>query len=189
MGQLEDMLLGVNTTMRHTNALLAHLYKLMQQTEADKVPHDEKLWTVNVVCPAIPPTAWQMLPRTGNRKILSLNNMGPSDLLFSSQWFDPGSILQQVSDPANPSTVLPAPLQMVRIGILKSGANVTMNTTSLIYVYNVSPTGALVSIQEDVFVVPNRQPAEPGSDGRAFQGYAQIPDADEGDVQSAKALR
>src|ERR1700722_5471356 len=112
MGQLEEMLMGVNLTMRHTNVLLAHLYKTMQQSEADKTPHSENFYTVNVIAPAVPPTAWQMLPRNGTRKFLSINNMGPSDLLIGNGWFDPVSILQQVSDPANPSVVLPSPLQM-----------------------------------------------------------------------------
>jgi hypothetical protein len=193
MGQLEDMLVGVNMTMRHTNVLLAHLYKVQQQKEADKAPHNVRTYTVNVVCPTAPPTAWQMLPRNGARKDVGLINTGPSDLLFCNKQFDPGSILQQISDPQSPDIVLPAPLQMVEIGILASGSTVTLTSTNPVWVYNTKAAGnlgALISILEDVFSVPNRLPTEPGSDGRTFQGYAEIPSATDKDgVQSAKALR
>lgn len=199
MGQLEDMLLGVNNTMRHTNILLAHLYKVQQQREADKTPHDLRVYTVNVVCPSGPnPQAMQVLPRNGTRKQVTIFNSSAaassSDVLISAKQFDPQSILQLISDPGNPDTVLPAPMQVVEIAILAAGAApVTLITTAPIWVYNTKVTtnlGALLTMYEQNYVVPNRQPTEAGSDGRIFQGYAPIPGADASDgVQEAKALR
>lgn len=190
---LEDVLAKIEQNIRHNNALLGAMYKQTQQKEAQKAPHNSRAYTINVVCPTLPlPLAMQMLPRNDARKDVGLTNLGGSDLLFSEIQFDPSSILQLLNDPSTPDTVIPAPMQVIRIGLLKSGAAVTLTNAAPVWVYNLSVTngvGALVSILEDVFSVPNRLPSPPGTDGMAFQNYKQIPGAGPDDpIQISKAL-
>lgn len=178
-GLVIDHLTRTNHALNNLNKLLALIYYQTQESKAQETPGAERPYTINLSAPG--PGDVQLLPNNGARQKVGVYNQGPGDLLFSNQHFHPASILQQLSDPNHPNTILPAPNQVVNIGLLPNGASATWYSTSAIWVYNVGGN-CLLSMLESIYVTPKSvtdNGAKPyGLDGAIGAGYGVIPGAD-----------
>ena len=167
----------INDALRHQNVMLAKLTELLeasylqtQELEANKTPNESRPYTVNLSCPSEPNLhPLQVLGRNPNRSSLTIYNVGAGSCFYHHTMFDPTSILQQFSDPANPNTVLPAYNQVVQIGYLPSGASVTINSTEPLWALNHGAT-CLLTIIESVYAKAGKQ--QPGFDGVLGNAYA-----------------
>jgi hypothetical protein len=176
-GLLSDLLHVFNKHLEDNNILLHRLYDHWQRIEADKTPGQWRPTTILLNCATLPigsPGSFQIMRAEPRRKSADVFNQGPDDIFISNLEFDGPSIKQGISDPANPDTVLPAPLQVVEIGILPSGSATTINSTGSIFAFNLASSGALLSILENLYQgsasIPQRI-TQPGMDGVQGQGY------------------
>ena len=188
-GLVIDHLGKVNHSLNQLNKLLALIYYQTQESKAQETPGAERPYIINLQCPTSPePQALQIVPNNGARQKVGIYNLGPNDLLLSNKYFDPGSILQQISDPAYPNQILPGPNQVVEIGILPRGASCTWYSTASIWGYNVgnsgnqrdAPSNCVLSILESLYVTPKSVTGmKPyGVDGATHGGYGVTPNAD-----------
>jgi hypothetical protein len=193
----------LNDSLRRQNAVLEKLEHWLelaaiatQEGKSTETPRKFRPYTANIQNNLGQPTgvtalAFQLMPRNNARDSFSLQNLGPGDLLFSNTQFDPSSILQQISDPNHPNAILPAPMQVVEIGLLYSGGAVSINSSEALWVSNVGGN-CVLSIVETVYDrAGTKRPGGfpiPGLDGALGAGYGTAADVD-GNPILQKGLR
>lgn len=156
MGELEEAIKVLLHTATGTNKMLAWYLK-EQMREQNRTPENSpprvfNLW--NVVLPE--PQALQIIAAAPNRHKVGLANMGPSNILYSTQWFDPTTLLQRFSDPVNPDSVTPGYNQSIEIGFLPAGTTVDIISVRGVWAYSLSSTAgsnqnAILSIQDSLY--------------------------------------
>jgi len=172
-GFIADLVDHFNHAIDSNNKLIAALYERLQRVEADKVPAEWRPYTIKVLSPTTPTTrATQILRAEPRRNSAAIYNQGPDDLLVNNAYFDPDSILQQLSDPANPDTVAPAPGQMVEIALLPSGSHMSIDSIGSVWAFNLASGGAVVSIFESLYQAAKTGiPTMYGESGLLHQNY------------------
>lgn len=177
MSLSDDILKHFTKHLEVNNRLLSAMYVQQQRVQADRVPGTWRPYTVFVKNNSTSigtQTPIQIFRDEPRRKTLSILNQGADDCLISAVPFDPVSILQQLSDPANPDTVLPAANQVVEIALLQSGSSLTIESRGGAWAWNLSSSGALLSMVENLYflprIIPNPTNVVPVS-GIAWEGY------------------
>lgn len=180
-GTIDQALHHLAEELRLHRGMMALQYQREQAKESRKTPGNGRPYTIDLQNPILPqPQALMLLPRNPLRFNVGINNLGPGDILFHTQNFDPDTILNQISDP-NDSTPFPyavhfnTPNQMVEIGILPSGQSVTLRTTSSIWAFDLgalldSPLDALLSLVEVNYDTDTTTPLPNGHAGREWSG-------------------
>lgn len=151
-----DMLAEVTHNSRFLMQAMAYYLK-EQSKQAAQTAGIAQLTTFNLLNPISPqPQALQVVPKNERRYKVGLANYGPADILISEKYFDPTTILQWLSDPNDPDTILPGYNQAVPIGLLPSGNNVTVNGTVGVWAYSLgssagSNKNAILSIMDSIY--------------------------------------
>lgn len=139
--------------MDRQEMILAALYQLTQQKEAEKISDD---WQPHYILLNTPEPI-QIIGRSKRRSSLSIYNAGPSAIAYSNVLFEETATLAQyLADSYNVS--LP-------IGILASGASVNADTRGAIYAWNLnygagSPAAGLTII-EGLYSIPDTPIPDP----------------------------
>jgi len=164
-----DLLHEMHKQMQVQSQLLAH-YLHLQLRKASETPGITKLTTINLWNPSSPPTAIQILTKNDKRETVAIANAGPADVLIATKFFDPTTILQGFNDPNYPDAIVPGYNQMLEIGYLTSGQNLSIDGTAGIWAYSLGSTAgskqnAILSFADSQYVTTI---AEPGSEVEAF---------------------
>lgn len=178
-----DIWQRIEAHMKWSHAYQKALYDREQLKEATKTPSRSRPITFNLWNPISPPIALQLLPKNDLRQEVGLINYGPADILFSNQHFDPGTILQQLSDPNDPDAIVPGYNQAIQIGLLMAGSNVNLQASEGVWAYSLGSAAnanqnALISLQETIFrsgSVRRTVSEANGAPGRAFTGRQVAP--------------
>lgn len=173
-GVVYDILEKIADHLEKSNEKLDKLYMHWQHIEANKTPAQFRPSVINLVVPTSPtPISWQIVRSESRRSEIAIINLGPDDILYSNENFDPLSILQDFSDPNAPAAVLPAPLETIHIGFAPSGSSFVIDSRSSIWAYNIQGAGALLSIIDTTYESRNTSltPERGSIDGMAHQGY------------------
>lgn len=176
-GLILDVLKRMNEHLDRSNRTAMILYDFLQRQEADKVAGMWSPTTVLVNCSTLSNDdgkSFQILRNSPVRKSMNVYNMGPDDCLIDNNPFDGPSIMQQLSDPANPDVVLPAPLQVIATGLLPSGASINIDGSGPLFVYNLASSGALLTVYETLYAARStgaQHPKPLGWDGLLHQSY------------------
>lgn len=134
--------------------MLARLFFETQMKEADKVPG---LWSVysGTVSPLNmgTMTAESILSKNPNRSGMTLKNLGPGKLLYSSEPFNVNEAQTNVKTMSG----------IIRIGVLTSGTNVSIPTSGAVYAACDSTTACKITIVETMFRVRLRNETGSGT--------------------------
>jgi hypothetical protein len=172
MGNLEEELKDFLHHSATVNSLmLAYFQEQLREqnrTAENSPPRCFNLW--NVVLPA--PLALQIIPGNPARNKVGLANTGPSNILYSTAWFDPVSVLRNFSDPLDPDAVTPGFNQSIEMGFLAAGMAVEINSIRSVWAYSLgsqagSNQNAILSIQDSIFKVPHDSMGLPPGSGMA----------------------
>ncbi len=189
---LNDNIERQNKLLDNLTNFLEKIYFQTQEEEGNKQPRNIRPYTANIsLGTGSGALALQVMPRNPSRYDFAAYNLGPGDIIWCNTVFDPNSILQQFSDPAHPNVFLPAPNQVVQIGLIPSGATVDVNGQEPLWVFNVGGN-AVLTIIETVFAKPGSMHAAgfpiPGLDGAIGAGYGTVDDVD-GNPTLVKGIR
>ena len=148
-----------------TQALLARLFFETQLKESDKTPG---LWSVytGTITPSNTgqQSAQSMLGKNNNRSGLTVKNLGPGVLLYSSESFNVYQAQQQ-ADSMN---------GIFRIGVLTKGTSITIPTSGPIYGACKTTTNCRISIVETMFRVRTKRNEAPGEAGNLYHQYRSV---------------
>jgi hypothetical protein len=170
MGNLEEELKDFLHHSATVNQLMLSYFqeqlKEQNRTPENSPPRVYNLW--NVVLPS--PTALQIVPGNPARYKVGIANSGPSNILYSTNWFDPISVLRNFSDPLDPDTVTPGYNQAIEMGFLLAGMAVEVNSIRSIWAYSLgsqagSNQNAILSIQDSLYKVSHDSFGEPNGNG------------------------
>jgi hypothetical protein len=158
MGEIEDALKALVHHTSSTNKLFA-IYLARQATEQNKTPENSpprvfNLW--NVILPQ--PQALQIIAAAPNRHKVGIANTGPANILYSTQWFDPTTLLQRFSDPVDSDAITPGYNQSIDIGFLAAGQTVDIISVRGVWAYSLgsaaeSDQNAIIAIQDSLYKI------------------------------------
>ena len=177
MGKLiEDLERDFIHSLDRNTRMLAAVYQLLQQSEADKVPSSWRPTYVNVHSA----DTIQILGNNHRRGSFSVYNVGPSSVLLSDAPFNGPTVATQYNA-GNYN-------QVINVFVLPSGASQTLSTRGALYGYSLnygtgSNENAVLQILETLFMgnpALNGQPTRlAGSDWMALNGHSLDADSDD----------
>lgn len=171
MGEIEDAIKSLAHHSSNTNRMFAWYLK-EQMKEQNRTPENSpprvfNLW--NVILPE--PQALQIIPANPARHKVGLANTGPSNILYSTEWFDPTTLLQRFSDPVDADAITPGYNQSIDIGFLAAGMTVDIISIRSVWAYSLgsaagSNQNAILSIQDSLYKMAHTDGTSPYGVGK-----------------------